>query len=70
MKMATSRYSESSLRIFNYVLCRSQAKPSCLPCNLKFDTGKQLEKHKQTAHGPETVEGEAVEVTISGIHFS
>ena len=48
----------------------SQAKPSCLPCNLKFDSGKQLEKHKQAAHGPETVEGEAVEVTISGIHFS
>ena len=69
MKMATSRYSESS-QDFREVLCRSQAKPSCLPCNLKFDSGKQLEKHKQAAHGPETVEGEAVEVTISGIHFS
>ena len=43
----------------------NQAKPSCTPCDKKFDTEKQLEKHKQTVHGPETVEGEAVEVFSS-----
>merc|ERR1712130_935079 len=40
-----------------------QSKPSCTPCDEKFDSEKQLEKHKQTVHGLETVEGEAVEVT-------
>ena len=42
----------------------SQSKPSCTPCDKKFETEKQLEKHKQTVHGPEAVEGEAVEVVF------
>merc|ERR1719489_692778 len=42
-----------------------QSKPSCTPCDKKFDSEKQLEKHKQTVHGPEAVEGEAVEVVFS-----